>query len=319
LGSCISSQDNFLHWLGTELGPLGLDMALPVGGGCEASVCRDLPDLARVTMQEVQNARSRRRKELVSEDSREEDGASSCSSARRQARARNLLQAIAGDALVFDPLQANASAGGLFRGGLSMCASARGLAEMLASEELRSELLELNALSLEGVDKTALGWLLSGGATHWTAGGLQALDLQGVGTRALRSYPQSGYGVVCGLGPTVAHFPELVPGGLTVAVVVNDVLHGRQAAAELMRTVLRDFGVAPSWPNISMSVLADAHQLARSKDAAPLMAQIGGEEGLQRMFNLYREQTGQANRCVPCGAACLQVGQCCASLCGFGQ
>lgn len=25
-----------------------------------------------------------------------------------------------------------------------------------------------------GVDKTALGWFLSGGATHWTAGGLQA-------------------------------------------------------------------------------------------------------------------------------------------------
>ena len=25
-----------------------------------------------------------------------------------------------------------------------------------------------------GVDKTALGWILSGGATHWTAGGLQA-------------------------------------------------------------------------------------------------------------------------------------------------
>ena len=27
--------------------------------------------------------------------------------------------------------------------------------------------------SLSGVDKTALGWFLAGGATHWTAGGLQ--------------------------------------------------------------------------------------------------------------------------------------------------
>jgi len=28
--------------------------------------------------------------------------------------------------------------------------------------------------SPSGVDKTALGWFLAGGATHWTAGGLQA-------------------------------------------------------------------------------------------------------------------------------------------------
>ena len=27
-----------------------------------------------------------------------------------------------------------------------------------------------------GVDKTALGWFLTGGATHWTAGGLQVRE-----------------------------------------------------------------------------------------------------------------------------------------------
>lgn len=27
---------------------------------------------------------------------------------------------------------------------------------------------------MPGMDKTVLGWILSGGATHWTAGGLQA-------------------------------------------------------------------------------------------------------------------------------------------------
>ena len=53
-------QDDFLHWIGAELGPLGLDVALPAGRGREASICRDVPDLARVSMQEVKAARSRR-------------------------------------------------------------------------------------------------------------------------------------------------------------------------------------------------------------------------------------------------------------------
>ena len=31
------SQDDFLHWLGAELGPLGLDVALPAGRSLEAT------------------------------------------------------------------------------------------------------------------------------------------------------------------------------------------------------------------------------------------------------------------------------------------
>ncbi|CAJ1387157.1 unnamed protein product [Effrenium voratum] len=175
LGSCVGDQDNFLHWLGSELGPLGLDVALPAGRGREASVCRDLPDLARVSMQEVQAARSRRKQKVTQSEASETEGEKSPGEARAKARMRKLLQAIAYDPLVFDPLQGNAGAGGLFRGGLSMCASARGLAEMFASPELQSDLEDLHALTLEGVDKSALGWLLAGGATHWTAGGLQEL------------------------------------------------------------------------------------------------------------------------------------------------
>ena len=39
---------------------------------------------------------------------------------------------------------------------------------------------------LAGVDKSALGWLLAGGATHWTAGGLQEPEERksGVGRRS---------------------------------------------------------------------------------------------------------------------------------------
>ncbi|CAL1136337.1 unnamed protein product [Cladocopium goreaui] len=237
LGSCIADQDDFLHWLGAELGPCGLDVALPAGRGREASVCRDLPDLARVSLQEVKAARSRRTQKA----SEGEVEADSSTSSRAKARVpRNLLQAIAQDPLVFDPLQGNAGAGGLFRGGLSMCASARGLAELMASEELQSDLETLHALTLEGVDKTALGWFLTGGATHWTAGGLQALDLRGIGSRALRGYQQTGYGVVSGFGPVFASFPNL---NLTVAVLVNDVIHGRRASEELLTTVLSNFGV----------------------------------------------------------------------------
>eukprot|EP00439_Symbiodinium_sp_Y106_P000483 s289_g1.t1 len=313
LGDCIGGQDDFLHWLGAELGPLGLDVALPAGRGKEAAACRDLPDLARVSLQEVRTARNRRRQQAEEpaseEDGRDDGGASNCSSPKQaHTRARTLLQAMARDPLVFDPLQANASAGGMFRGGLSMTASARGLAEMLASAELSTQLEELNALALEGVDKTALGWLLSGGGTHWTAGGLQALDLRGTGSRALRTYRQSGYGVICGLGPSVAHFPELAPGGVTVAVLVNDVLHGRQAAAELMRVALSEFSVAPAWPDLTLNVLADARQMAQSPDAAPLMESVGGVEGLRKMLNLYTEDKSEADsRCVTCRDVYLQA------------
>ncbi|CAK9009198.1 unnamed protein product [Durusdinium trenchii] len=298
LGSCIGEQDDFLHWLGAELGSLGLDVALPAGRGREASICRDLPDLARVSMQEVQAARSRRKQKVNQPEEVAED--SSTSSRQKASRSQNLLQAIARDPLVFDPLQGNAGAGGLFRGGLSICASARGLAELLASEELHEDLETLHALALEGMDKTVLGWILSGGATHWTAGGLQALDLRGTGSRALRGYQESGYGVVSGFGPVFAHFPGL---DLTVAVLVNDVIHGRKAAEELVTAVLQGFGVAPSWPKMTMNVVADAAAMANSKDAAPLLDAVGGMEGLSHLM-----QMGSAE-------VTSSLAQCCHGIC----
>eukprot|EP00913_Durusdinium_trenchii_P002759 g2552.t1 len=136
---------------------------------------------------------------------------------------------------------------------------------------------------MPGMDKTVLGWILSGGATHWTAGGLQALDLRGTGSRALRGYQESGYGVVSGFGPVFAHFPGL---DLTVAVLVNDVIHGRKAAEELVTAVLQGFGVAPSWPKMTMNVVADAAAMANSKDAAPLLDAVGGMEGLSHLMQM---------------------------------
>ncbi|CAE7948147.1 PKD2, partial [Symbiodinium sp. KB8] len=97
---------------------------------------------------------------------------------------------------------------------------------------------------------------------------------------------------------------------------VNDVLHGRQAAAELMRVALSEFSVAPAWPDITLNVLADARQMAQSPDAAPLMESIGGVEGLRKMLNLYTEEKSEAtSSCITCRDVYLQVGQCCASLC----
>jgi len=308
LGCCIGDQDDFLHWLGAELGPLGLDVALPAGRGKEASVCRDLPDLARVSLQEVKAARSRRTQK-VSEGA---DVSDSSTSSRLKARQpRKLLQAIAQDPLVFDPLQGNAGAGGLFRGGLSICASARGLAELMASEELQEDLDTLHALTLEGVDKTALGWFLAGGATHWTAGGLQALDLRGTSTRALRGYHHTGYGVVSGFGPVFATFPQL---NVTVAVLVNDVIHGRRASEEILQTVLQNFGVAPSWPQMTLNVLSDAAKMANSSDAAPLFDAVGGIEGLSQLMELSSGTAEETKSCVSCcnvAQAVSSLAQCC--------
>jgi len=264
-----------------------------------------------VSLQEVKAARSRRTQKA----SEGEVEADSSTSSRAKARVpRNLLQAIAQDPLVFDPLQGNAGAGGLFRGGLSMCASARGLAELMASEELQSDLETLHALTLEGVDKTALGWFLTGGATHWTAGGLQALDLRGIGSRALRGYQQTGYGVVSGFGPVFASFPNL---NLTVAVLVNDVIHGRRASEELLTTVLSNFGVAPSWSNMTLNVLSDAAKMANSTDAAPLLDAVGGIEGLSRLMELG-SGNAESKSCLSCTSlaqVATSLAQCCSGVC----
>eukprot|EP00931_Biecheleriopsis_adriatica_P101627 TRINITY_DN76726_c0_g1_i1.p1 TRINITY_DN76726_c0_g1~~TRINITY_DN76726_c0_g1_i1.p1 ORF type:complete len:1098 (-),score=252.89 TRINITY_DN76726_c0_g1_i1:40-2934(-) len=330
LGDCLGGQGDFMHWLGNELGPLGLDAAMPAGRGREASVCRDLPELARVSMNEVQAARTRRRQQVQQDGSGAElagaESGGSSGSKQGPGRSRNLLQAMANDPLVFDPLQGNAGAGGLFRAGLSLGASARGLAQMLASKELRDELAELQALELAGTDKTALGWLLTGGARQWTAGGLQVLSLRGSGVRALLGSQAIGYGVVSGFGPLVAHFPDLAPGGVTLAVTVNDVLRGRQAAAELVSAALRDFGVVPAWPDMSMQALADAAQVARSPDVAPLLDNFGGFEGLQKLLSLQQaaestEQAAARGSCCTSGmkvkatSALLSLGQCCEGFC----
>eukprot|EP00930_Biecheleria_cincta_P032493 TRINITY_DN22555_c0_g1_i1.p1 TRINITY_DN22555_c0_g1~~TRINITY_DN22555_c0_g1_i1.p1 ORF type:complete len:1072 (+),score=218.92 TRINITY_DN22555_c0_g1_i1:23-3217(+) len=323
LGDCLAGQDDVLHWLGLELGPLGLDAAQPMGRGREASICRDLPHLARVSMSEVQSARARR---LQAESSPVAPGAefggssgstagAPASQAEEERKASTLLQAIANDPLVFDPLQGNAPQGGLFRAGLSLGASARGLAEMFSSQELQADLEELQALELAGQDKTAVGWLLTGGASQWTTGGLQALELRPSGAKALLGHRQGGYGVVCGFGPIVAHFPDLAPGGVTLAVLVNDVLHGRQAVTELLQAALQGFGVVPTWPSMTMSVMADAHKLAHSPEAAPLVDKVGGIEGLKKMLDLSVAAEAPAGksspeargRCGGCGEGVTKV------------
>merc|ERR1712050_814995 len=95
------------------------------------------------------------------------------------AATHTLLQALARYPLTFDPLQANAGNGAMFRAGLSLGASARSLALMFSSEALQKDLEALRALELAGIDPTAIGWLLTGGACQFTVGGLQALQLQG--------------------------------------------------------------------------------------------------------------------------------------------
>lgn len=167
---------------------------------------------------------------------------------------------------------------------------------------------------MEGVDKTALGWFLTGGATHWTAGGLQALDLRGIGSRALRGYQQTGYGVVSGFGPVFASFPNL---NLTVAVLVNDVIHGRRASEELLTTVLSNFGVAPSWSNMTLNVLSDAAKMANSTDAAPLLDAVGGIEGLSRLMELG-SGNAESKSCLSCTSlaqVATSLAQCCSGVC----
>mmetsp|Transcript_115232 Transcript_115232/g.366292 ORF Transcript_115232/g.366292 Transcript_115232/m.366292 type:complete len:1132 (-) Transcript_115232:97-3492(-) len=294
LGDCMANADTLLHWLGAELGPLGLDAAAPAGGEREASVCRELQSLARVSMTEVEAGRDRRK--IIDETSAA--GVATCS----------LMQAATRDPLGFDPLQGNAGNGAQFRGGLSLGASARGLATMLSSETLQQELEALGALERAGSDNTALGWLLTGGASQWTSGGLQVLPLRSIGGSAcLPGRSVTGFGIVCGLGPCLAHFPGLgSDGGLTVAITVNDVLHGRAVAAELMSEVLSGFGYCPAWTSMPMRVMADAARLARSEELEPLM----------KMGGLQATRAGllDASRGAPSAEASKAAPVCCAGL-----
>lgn len=305
LGDGLAGEDNLLHWLGSELGPLGLDVAAPNGNGEEATICRDLPELARVSMSEVRQGRARRKEQ----DQRESAPDFVAAAPKEQGvAASNLLDALAGEPLTFDPLQANSWQGGMFRAGLSLGASARGLATALSAEVLWRELTELGALEAGGSDPTALGWLLTGGACKWTAGGLQVLQLQGCGANALWSRSRSGFGIVCGFGPSVAHFPDLAPGGVTIAVMVNDVLRGREVAAELMAEGLADYGYAPTWPAVPVSVLADAARLLQSEQAGLLLQTVGGLRGLQR--GLRGQSSSKAgSRCGGLSACVCQPGR----------
>ncbi|CAK0902172.1 unnamed protein product, partial [Prorocentrum cordatum] len=151
LGDCLADEDNLLHWLGRELGDFGLDIAAPAGRGGEASICRDLPQLSRVSMQEVSEGRERR---TTRTGSRPSSGLET----------QSLLQALAKNPLAFDPLQGNTEHGAKFRGGMSLGASACGLAELFSRPEVHEDLGALRALELAGEDPTAIGWLLAGGA-----------------------------------------------------------------------------------------------------------------------------------------------------------
>merc|ERR1712217_517777 len=121
------------------------------------------------------------------------------------------------------------------------------------------------------------------------AGGLQVLHLQSAGSCPLfANKPQVGYGIVCGFGPCIAHFPELTPGGVTVAITANDVLHGREVVAEVLNEVLVQFGYTASWPLVPLRVWADAALLARSPDVEPLLQSFGGLQALKKAIDDHR-------------------------------
>jgi len=311
LGDAMAGKDSLLHWIASELGPLGLDIAAPAGRGGEAAICRDIPQLSRITMSEVDSATKQRKarqvargerpasdlgpegaKDLTRQGEGAENGrGDSAEAAAASVRVKTLLEAVVFDPLTFDPLQANTGHGGLFRAGLSLGASARGLATMLSSASLHEDLQALHALEPSGRDPTAIGWILTAGACQWTRGGQQVFDIHRAGSACScsclpaacrRSSHQRGYGVACGLGPCLVHFPGLA-GGLTVAVMVNDVIKGRDTAAALFREVLSFYGHAPEWPEIPLRVIADAGRLAQSKEAAPIMKSLGGFGGLRSL------------------------------------
>merc|ERR1712194_616814 len=130
---------------------------------------------------------------------------------------------------------------------------------------------------------------------------------------------QVGYGIVCGLGPCIAHFPDLAPGGVTVAVMANDVLHGRAAVAELFSEVLVGFGYEPAWPSVPMRVWADASKMARSKEVEPFLQSFGGIQALKQKLDASGRTTKAKDTSTRCGACrTLPVG-CCAGILSRGQ
>jgi len=186
----------------------------------------------------------------------------------------SLAKAMAANPVVFDPLFANCQ-GESFRAGLSLSASARGLARTLASKALQADLKALGALRPMGTDSSGLGWTLNGGACRWSAGGLQVVRLRACSLRARFSRAQEGFGVFSGFGTCVVHFPGLAPGGLTVAVNVNDATWGQEASSQVLAEVLAVYGYAPAWTSMPVRVMMDiASNVAHlGKAHLPRMAQ----------------------------------------------
>jgi len=278
-------QLDLLSWLEDRLGLLGLDIALPSGDSLSATICRDLPNLARVSLKEIEDAKAKHQESAPVVDNK-------CT----------LFNAISKHPLAFDPLMANVShATGSrtqLRAGFPLAASARGLATMLSSIDLQQNLRALNALEVQGKDSTALGWFLTGGACRFGQGGLQLLELAPRGLGSLCGKPQQGYGVVSGLGPCVMHFPDLGQGGVTVAVTVNNVLHGRMDAARLVREVFAHYGYKPTWTHIPIHVAMETGRLlAEHKMAASVLQQLMTERGANSRFGCC---PGKLPSCVCC-------------------
>lgn len=197
------------------------------------------------------------------------EAASSRAAASPQARTTSLMQAVTSNPVVFDPLFANCQ-GNSFRAGLSLGASAHGLAKMLSSEALRDDMKALGALRQGNMDPTGLGWRLAGGACKWSVGGLQVVDVKARSLRSRFAPPQDGYGVICGFGPCVLHFPDMAPGGVTIAVTVNDVTWGHESASELIARALAHYGYAPAWTSIPVRIMMEVASWAAHMGKAQL-------------------------------------------------
>jgi len=283
-----------VQWLESELQSLGLDISEPRGGGMEAVVCRDLPSLSRVSMTEVDTARAKRKQaaNLKSEPAKPNLPGARC----------DLLEACTKNPLSFDPLQANSGSFASekqFRGGLPLSASALGLAKTFSSKVLHTEMQAMGAFSPQETDTSAVGWFLTGGACQWTSGGLQVVEARPTFPRSLFARRRQGVGMVCGLGPCVLHFPDLAPGGVTIAVTLNDVLHGRVACAQIVSEVLAHYGAAPSWTHTPVRVISEVRDLVKAAGIAPQVAM------------LMKEMRGEAPRCGAC--------HCTSFICGCGK
>eukprot|EP00927_Polykrikos_kofoidii_P053494 TRINITY_DN4808_c0_g1_i1.p1 TRINITY_DN4808_c0_g1~~TRINITY_DN4808_c0_g1_i1.p1 ORF type:complete len:1265 (-),score=222.84 TRINITY_DN4808_c0_g1_i1:176-3907(-) len=274
-GTSGDPASNPLILLQRSLRSMGMDVCMPIGRGQEAFVCRDLPSLAKVSMSEVERSRELRKQKM------QEEFLVTTEHTNEDVRAKiSLMEACTRSPVAFDPLQANVRESTVntgFRAGLPYAASAVGLASTLSSPELQAGLQAIGALEAQdGYDPTALGWLLTGGATRWTAGGLQVLDVAPSFPRRLYDCRQKrGYGIICGLGPCVMHFPDIAAGGVTIAVTLNDVLRGRESAIQLISEVLSHFGYKPTWTRIPLRVVNEARQvLASSSSTAPMLRQL---------------------------------------------